>query len=47
MNTNKSKANKTQTQKQVTTEPESIVKAKHIKLGIDVHLDWGASRYLT
>src|SRR5437667_6218909 len=43
MNTNKTKTNKSQTQtqapKQVTTEPESIVKAKHIKLGIDVHLD--------
>src|SRR6266446_4619201 len=39
MNTNKSKTNKIQAPKQVTTDPGSIVKAKHIKLGIDVHLD--------
>ena len=39
MNTNKSKLNQTQAPKQVTTESQSPVKAKHIKLGIDVHLD--------
>jgi transposase len=44
MNTNKSKATKTQTQKQAAensevAKTESIVKAKTIKLGIDVHLD--------
>ncbi len=39
MNTNKSKTNKTQAPKQVAVEGESTVKAKHIKLGIDVHLD--------
>jgi transposase len=39
MNTNKNKTNKTQAPRQVTAEPESTVKAKHIKLGIDVHLD--------
>src|SRR5216683_2378526 len=39
MNTNKNKTTKTKTAKQVTAEAESTVKAKHIKLGIDVHLD--------
>src|SRR5437870_45374 len=40
MNTNnKNKTTKTQAPKQVTAEAESTVKAKHIKLGIDVHLD--------
>ena len=39
MNTNKNRTNKTQAPEQVTTETESAVKAKHIKLGIDVHLD--------
>src|SRR5260370_15854053 len=38
MNTNKSKTNKTQAPKQVAGEGESSVKAKPIKLGIDVHL---------
>lgn len=39
MNTNKNRTSKTRPPKQVTTEAESLVKAKHIKLGIDVHLD--------
>ena len=39
MNTNKNRTNKTQAPEQVTTETESAVKAKHIKLGIDVHLE--------
>src|SRR6266481_2506065 len=39
MNTNKNRTTKTKTAKQVTAEAESTVKAKHIKLGIDVHLD--------
>jgi hypothetical protein len=39
MNTNKNRTNKTQSPNQVTTEAEGSVKAKHIKLGIDVHLD--------
>ena len=44
MNTNKRKATNTQTQKQAdenseVANPERIVKAKTIKLGIDVHLD--------
>src|SRR6266849_3554260 len=39
MNTNKSKVTKTQAPKQVTAEAESLVKAKHLKLGIDIHLD--------
>src|SRR5260370_34660261 len=39
MNTNKNKTNKTEAPKQVRAETESTVKAKHIKLGIDVHLD--------
>src|ERR1035438_5135291 len=39
MNTNKNRTNKTQAPEQVTTETESAVKAKHINLGIDVHLD--------
>src|SRR5258708_15666461 len=38
MNTNKNKTNKTQAPKQVPPEAQSIVKAKRIKLGIDVHL---------
>jgi len=39
MNTNKSRTTKTQARKQATAEAESAVKAKTIKLGIDVHLD--------
>src|SRR5258707_3609166 len=39
MNTNKNKPNKTEAQKQVRAETESTIKAKTIKLGIDVHLD--------
>ena len=46
MNTNKGKTNKPPTQEQVrpkaakaVAEAESSVKAKHIKLGVDVHLD--------
>ena len=39
MNTNKNRTNKTQAPEQVTPETESAVKAKHIKLGIDVHLE--------
>ena len=39
MNTNKSRTTKTQAPKQATTAAEDLVKAKHIKLGIDVHLD--------
>jgi transposase len=39
MNTNKNKTTKTKAQKQAAAEAESTVKAKHIKLGIDVHLD--------
>src|SRR5258708_24270340 len=39
MNTNKNKTNKTEAPKQVRVETEGTVKAKHIKLGIDVHLD--------
>jgi transposase len=39
MNTNKNKVTKTQTQKQAAADAESTVKATHIKLGIDVHLD--------
>ena len=39
MNTNKSKTNKSTTAKQASKEPASAVKAKQIKLGIDVHLD--------
>jgi hypothetical protein len=38
-NTNKSKVTKTQIQKQAAADAESTVKARHIKLGIDVHLD--------
>ena len=38
-NTNKSKTTKTQIQKQAALNAESAVKAKSIKLGIDVHLD--------
>jgi transposase len=38
-NTNKSKATKTRTRKQAAVSAESTVKAKTIKLGIDVHLD--------
>jgi len=38
MNTNKSRTTKTQARKQATAEVESAVKAKTIKLGIDVHL---------
>ena len=38
-NTNKSKGNKTRSQKQAMATTESTVKAKTIKLGIDVHLD--------
>ena len=38
-NTNKSKATKTRTRKQTAVRAESSVKAKTIKLGIDVHLD--------
>ena len=38
-NTNKSKTTKTQIQKQAALNAESVVKAKSIKLGIDVHLD--------
>ena len=39
MNTNKNKTSKTKARKQAAAEAESTVKAKHIKLGIDVHLD--------
>jgi transposase len=39
MNTNKSKTNKTPTPKQAPADADSAVKGKHIKLGIDVHLD--------
>src|SRR5436309_15861954 len=43
MNTNKTKTNKSQTQTQASgkaaAEAENTVKAQHIKLGIDVHLD--------
>src|SRR5947208_9060852 len=39
MNNNKTKTRKTPTQKQAAPEPQSPVKAKLIKLGIDVHLD--------
>src|SRR6266481_9949949 len=40
MNTNKTNSTKTRSQKQPTAgEAESTIKAKHIKLGIDVHLD--------
>ena len=38
-NTNKSKATKTRTRKQTAVRAERPVKAKTIKLGIDVHLD--------
>src|SRR6059058_4291603 len=38
MNNNKTKTKKTPTQKQAAPEPQSPVKAKLIKLGIDVHL---------
>lgn len=38
-NTNKKQATKTSTRKQAAEIPEVIVKAKTIKLGIDVHLD--------
>ena len=38
-NSNKSKATKTRTRKQTAVRAESPVKAKTIKLGIDVHLD--------
>src|SRR6267378_3006953 len=37
MNTNKSRTTKTQARKQATAEVESAVRAKTIKLGIDVH----------
>jgi transposase len=39
MNTNKSRTTKTPAPKQVTAGAEVPVKAKHVKLGIDVHLD--------
>jgi len=39
MNTKKSKTNKTEPQEQAAADAESAVNAKHIKLGIDVHLD--------
>lgn len=39
MNNNKTKTKQTQTQKQAVPEPQSALKAKTIKLGIDVHLD--------
>src|SRR5436190_1147529 len=39
MNTNRNKTTKIQASKRVTTEAEILVKARHIKLGIDVHLD--------
>lgn len=39
MNTNKNKATKKQTQRQEAKSTERSVKAKTIKLGIDVHLD--------
>ena len=39
MNTNKNRTTKTQAPKQATTAAKDLVKAKHIKLGIDVHLD--------
>ena len=38
-NTNESKATKTRTRKQTAVSAERIVKAKTLKLGIDVHLD--------
>ena len=38
-NTNKSKATKTRTRKRTVVSAESTVKAKTLKLGIDVHLD--------
>src|SRR5574342_791998 len=37
--TNKRQATKTQIQKQAAVSPESAVKPKTLKLGIDVHLD--------
>jgi hypothetical protein len=37
-NTNKSKVTKTRTRKQTAVSAERIVKAKTLKLGIDVHL---------
>jgi transposase len=39
MNTNKSRTTKTKVSKQEAVEAEGAVKAKSIKLGIDVHLD--------
>jgi hypothetical protein len=39
MNTNKDRTNKTSTAKQASANAEGTVRAKHIKLGIDVHLD--------
>ena len=39
MNTNKNKTNKTEPQEQAAADAESAVNVKHIKLGIDVHLD--------
>jgi transposase len=39
MNTNKDRTNRTSTAKQASANAEGTVRAKHIKLGIDVHLD--------
>ena len=39
MNTNKNRTNKTSAPKQAAARAKGSVKAKHIKLGIDVHLD--------
>ena len=39
MNNNRTKTNKTPAPKQATSDAASVVRAKHIKLGIDVHLD--------
>ena len=39
MNNNKNKTTKTRTQKQAAVSTESAVKAKTMKLGLDVHLD--------
>src|SRR5436190_10448978 len=39
MNNNKTNTNKTPAPKQATSDAASVVRAKHIKLGIDVHLD--------
>ena len=39
MNTNKVKTNKTLAPKQAASDAENAIKVRHIKLGIDVHLD--------